>query len=178
MAPTAFEPPPAGAVGTLSRDPVRRELRDILTPCQRSMNALLEEGRVRRSRYRRIATAVAVIAAQASYYGANAQPGGNTASGTPWRADRCTGPNGNAPECTSFGAAPAWGGGTLGGDSDQLDEYIEAPTEEVQGAIIAVDDLLWDTPDSSDWTDEQWERWDETRQELKRACRALDREDD
>ncbi len=178
VAPTEFDPPPPGAAGTLSGDPVRDELREILTPCQRSMNRVLEEGRVRRSRYRRIATAVAVIAAQAAYYGANAQPGGNSASGAIWEPSRCAGPTADRPECNSFGAAaPAWGG-QLGGDDDQLDEYIEIPTEAVQDAIVAVDDLLWTTPDSADWSDEQWDRWSETRRELKRACRALHREEE
>ena len=50
------------------------------------------------------------------------------------------------------------------------------PAEEVQDAINAVDDLLWSAPDSREWTDEQWERWTDTRRELKRACRALERE--
>ena len=173
---TTFDPPPPGAAGTLSTDPVRAELREILTPCQRSMNAILDEGRVRRSRYRRLATALAVILSQASYYAANAQPGGNSASIAPWDSSRCTGATADQPECTSFARGPAWGGGPIGNDDDQLDDYIEAPVEQVQDALVAVDDLLWQAPDSGDWTDEQWDRWTETRRELKRACRALERD--
>ena len=70
------------------------------------------------------------------------------------------------------------GGDLYTRDDDQLDEYIEIPTEAVQDAIVAVDDLLWTTPDSADWSDEQWDRWSETRRELKRACRALHREEE
>ncbi|MBO6937788.1 MAG: hypothetical protein JJ863_22665 [Deltaproteobacteria bacterium] len=178
VAVTTMEPPPAGASGTLSNDPVRDELREILIPCQRTMNRVIEEGRMRRSRYQRIATALAVVLAQAAYYGANLQGGGNSASGQPFQADRCTGPTADRPECTSFGGAPAWGGGTIGADEDRLDEYIEVPTGQVQQAVHAIDDLLWSAPDSNDWTDEQYERWLDTRRELKRACRALERENE
>jgi hypothetical protein len=173
---TAFDPPPAGAAGTLQVDPVRDELRDILTPCQRTMNRVIDEGRMRRSRYRRIATALAVIMAQAAFYTANLQPGGNSASGQPFQPDRCTGATADDPQCTSFAAGAAWAGGPIGGDEDRLDEYIEVPTGHVQSAIVAVDDLLWSAPDSREWTDEQWDYWAETRRELRRACRELERE--
>ena len=172
----AFEPPPAGAAGTLNADPVRDELREILIPCQRSMNGVIEEGRMRRSRYQRIATALAVVLAQAAYYGANLQGGGNSASGQPFQPERCTGATADGPECTSFGAGAAWGGGPIGATEDRLDEYIEVPVGQVQDAIHAVDDLLWSAPDSREWSDEQWQHWTDTRRELKRACRALERE--
>ncbi len=173
---TAFEPPPAGAAGTLNDDPVRDELREILVPCQRTMNAFIAEERVRRSRYRRIATALAVVLSQAAFYTANLQGGGNSATGQPFDPSTCTGATADDPQCTSFGAAPAWGGGQTGSDEDRLDEYIEVPTAHVQEAIHAIDDLLWSAPDSREWTDEQWDRWTETRRELKRACTILDRE--
>lgn len=171
-----FEPPPAGAAGTLSADPVRDELREILIPCQRTMNGVIEEGRMRRSRYRRIATALAIVLSQAAFYGANLQGGGNSATGAPFEPERCTGATADGPECQSFAAAPAWGGGTIGADEDRLDEYIEVPTEQVREAVHAIDDLLWSAPDSRHWSDEQWERWRETRRELVRACRVLERE--
>jgi len=178
VATTAFEPPPAGAAGTLNADPVRDELREILVPCQRTMNRVIDEGRMRRSRYQRIATALAVVLAQAAFYGSNLQGGGNSATGQPFEPERCTGATADGPECNSFAASPAWGGGTIGADEDRLDEFIEVPADQVQDAVNAVDDLLWSAPDSRDWSDEQWERWTETRRELKRACRSLERETD
>lgn len=176
VATTTFEPPPAGAAGTLSQDPVRDELREILIPCQRTMNRVIDEGRMRRSRYRRIATALAVVLSQAAFYTANLQGGGNSATGQPFDPSTCTGATADDPQCNSFGAAPAWGGGETGSDEDRLDEYIEVPTGQVQDALHAIDDLLWSAPDSREWTDEQWERWTDTRRELVRACDVLERE--
>ena len=173
---TAFEPPPAGAAGSSNDDPVRAELREILIPCQRSMNGVIEEGRMRRSRYQRVATALAVVLAQAAFYGANLQGGGNSASGQPFQPERCTGAAADGPECTSFATSAAWGGGPVGANEDRLDEYVEVPAGQVQDAIHAVDDLLWSAPDSRDWSDEQWREWTERRRELKRACRAIERE--
>ena len=137
------------------------------------MEAILDGGRVRRSRHRRIATALAVIVAQAGYWISNAQPGGNTGSEPSWwSADRCTGGAANHPECNTFSRFPTFGGGTVD-PADELDEYIAPPAGAVRDALEAVDDLLWQTPDSSDWSEAQWSEWQAAADELRRACDAI-----
>ncbi len=168
-----FEPPPAGATGTLPQDPVRDALREILIPCQRSLGAL-DEQRIKRNRRRAVMSALASIISVGANTLANEQGGGNSASGAVWRPSRCTGANASHPECTSLG-----GGAIIGGTADTLaDDGQEGPArvsaDTVRDALSAIDDLLWSEPDSRDWEQSDWTEWDRIRVELDRACGAID----
>jgi hypothetical protein len=168
-------PPPEGAEGTLPDDPVRAELRAILTPCQRSMARLESQESRGPSRGRRVAAALATILGQAAYYLANQQGGGNSATGQPWRAERCTGATADDPECSSFATGPVIGGGPLGGAEDDPGRGdSDSGSAAVQDALAAVDEILdRHAPSSAEWDEREWGHWRVARTELRRACQVV-----
>lgn len=172
--PTAqLDPAPAGATGTLVRndergtlahDPVRDELREILMPCQRRLGQMRDE-RFDEQRRERVLTVIAFILS--SYYQSEHAGDQDPPSGA-----ECTG--GTLDRSCAFASEREFGFRFGGSDEDVTGPQV-LPTRAVDGAIEAVDSVLWASPDSRDWDTEQHEIYESRRNNLARLCEQLRR---
>ncbi len=168
-----MEPPPAGAYGTLARnrehgtlmrDPVRDELREILMPCQRRLDRMRDE-RVDERRRERILSVIAMmlqIVYLSAFDGAQNNPGGA----------QCTG--GTLDRNCAMAQERQFGFRFGGPNEDVVGEQV-LPERAIDGAIEAVDSVLWATPDSNDWDEEERATYNTRRDNLVRLCEQLRR---
>lgn len=168
-----MEPPPAGAYGTLSRnrehgtlmrDPVRDELREILLPCQRRLDRMRDE-RLDEQRRERILSVIALMLQTvylSAFDGAQNNPGGA----------QCTG--GTLDRACAFASERDFGFRFGGSDEDVSGPQV-LPTRAIDGAVEAVDSVLWAQPDSNNWDAEQRATYESSRNNLARLCEQLRR---
>lgn len=168
-----MEPPPAGAYGTLSRnqehgtltrDPVRDELREILLPCQSRLDRMREE-RLDERRRERILSVIAMMLQTvylSRFDGAQNHPAGA----------QCTG--GTLDRNCAMAQERQFGFRFGGPNEDVVGDQV-LPERAIDGALEALDSVLWASPDSSDWDEEQRESYETRRNNLSRLCEQLRR---
>lgn len=182
---TRMEPAPAGAYGTLvqngpdgtvSRDLIRDELREVLLPCQRDIDNL----RDRRLGGQRTQRLLAVIAKLVETFAIS----DFRASDSPARdlalealiADRESG----GPECTGGTlsrtcamASEQQFGFRFSGPRNDVVGPQALPERAIESALEAIDAVLWAHRDSEDWSEEERTRYASTFSDLARLCEQL-----
>lgn len=184
-----MDPAPAGAYGTLvhnsadgtvSRDPLRDELREVLLPCQHDIDNLRDQ-RVDGQRRQRL---LAVMAKLVETFALS--DFGDSDIGNPARdhalegiiADRRSG----GPECTggtlnrTCGLAPEQEFGfRFGGPRDDVAGPRVLPARAIDSALEAIDTVLWTHHDSADWSEEERATYASSLNDLSRLCEQLRR---
>ena len=187
-----MDPAPAGAYGTLvqnstdgtvSRDPIRDELREILLPCQHDIDNL-RDLRVSGRRRRRLLMVFAALVHTATLSRTNRRDLSNPAYDPALEAiiaDRQSG----GPECTggtlarTCGMAPEQAYGLeYGGPRDDEAGPRVLPERSIDGALEAIDEALWSRHEPANWGDEERASYEASINDLSRLCAELRTETD
>ncbi|MEM6955196.1 MAG: hypothetical protein AAF645_05885 [Myxococcota bacterium] len=137
---------------------MRQELAEIIGPCERHLAEALDV-HDRRRRIRRVVAITLSIVLESLL----------ASRGIPRpRTSQCMG-QGALPECAMNGleiGADPWG-----------DSPRSALTQDsgYDAVLELIDDLLWETPRVTAWSDEQWEQYFRLRDALRQACAQVRR---
>lgn len=186
-----MEPPPAGAYGTLvqnsadgtvSRDAIRDELREILLPCQHDIDNL-RDLRVGGRRRQRLLMVIAALVQTATLSRVSRRDLSNPAYDSALEgviADRQSG----GPECTggtlarTCGMAPEQAYGLeFGGPRDDEAGPRVLPERSIDGALEAIDEVLWSRHEPASWSEEERATYRSSINDLSRLCAELRTED-
>lgn len=149
------------------RDPVRDELREILIPCQRRLDRMRDE-KVDVDRLELIMTILAQVLNSvylSRFDGAQNNPAGA----------QCTG--GTLDTACSMAPEREFGFQFGVSEEDELGPRV-LPERAIDGALEAIDSVLWASPDSNDWMSAEQDEYATRRDNLTRLCEQLRRAED